>query len=85
MEYDITYPHWRRVINRLPSLGDLTDSLATLVAVCNDTGNEKWLSKLAASRWLSHVKDVLNAGNLFLCTRQPQLGVPCVLYQLFHF
>lgn len=63
-EFEASYHHWKRVNMKLASTRDLTESLASLSVACNDPVNEKWLSKLAAARWLTHVKDVLNAACL---------------------
>ena len=64
---------------RLPVLQELRDSLMGLTVACNDVNSDKWLSRLAntrcpasaashltktKTRWLSHVKEALNAACL---------------------
>ena len=39
---------------KLPSLPELSSSLAGLAAACTDPGGEKWLNRTAA--WLQHVR-----------------------------
>ena len=73
--------------NKVPSLGELRESLASLTTACQDTASDKvrdhhhydnvhvleipraslclqWLVRLANSRWLSHLKEVLNTACL---------------------
>ena len=63
-DLDSGYPHWKRVLTKLPGLAELRDSLAAVSSTCNDTVSDKWLSRLATTKWLSHVKDVLNTACL---------------------
>lgn len=44
----------------------LQESLIKLVEACNDQSHnmDRWLSKLEASNWLTHVKEILTAGCL---------------------
>ena len=35
------YPGWKRVTNKVPSLGELRESLASLTAACQDTASDK--------------------------------------------
>jgi len=63
-EYDSVYTQWKRVNMKLPSVADLRESLASLAVACNDPTSEKWISRLSSARWLSYVKDVLNAACL---------------------
>jgi len=58
------YPRWKKVVVRLPGLQELRDSLTGLTVACNDVNSDKWLSRLANTRWLSHVKEALNAACL---------------------
>jgi len=58
------YPRWKKVVVRLPGLQELKDSLTGLTIACNDVNSDKWLSRLANTRWLSHVKEALNAACL---------------------
>jgi len=64
-DLDCGYPHWKRVMTKVPSLAELRDSLTGVSSVCNDMVNsDKWLSKLATTKWLSYVKDILNTACL---------------------
>lgn len=63
-ESEYGYVGWRRVLTRLPSLQELRDSLQGLATACADVSSDKWLSRLGSSRWLTHVRDVLNAACL---------------------
>lgn len=49
---------------RLAAPPELQSSLAALAAAAADTASEKWLSRLAGARWLSHVKEALNTACL---------------------
>jgi len=64
MEYDSVYSQWKRVNIKLPSVVDLRESLTSLSSACNDPASEKWISRLASARWLTYVKDILNAACL---------------------
>ena len=55
---------WKKVAVKLPGLQELRDSLMGLTVACNDVNSDKWLSRLANTRWLSHVKEALNAACL---------------------
>jgi len=63
-DLDSGYPHWKKVLTKVPGLVELRDSLASVSSTCNDTASEKWLSRLATTKWLSYVKDVLNTACL---------------------
>lgn len=63
-DLDSGYPRWKRVVTKLPGLAELRDSVESVSSACNDTGSDKWLSRLATTKWLSHVKDVLNTACL---------------------
>lgn len=49
-----------------PRFNVLQESLIKLVEACNDHSNsvDRWLSKLEASNWLSHVKEILTTACL---------------------
>ncbi|CAD5207811.1 unnamed protein product [Bursaphelenchus okinawaensis] len=56
------YNQWRYVHADLPQRKDFKDSLTKLIEACIDYGHtEKWLYKLASSRWLQYVTDALTA------------------------
>lgn len=44
----------------------LQESLIKLVEACNDQSHnmDRWLSKLEASNWLTHIKEILTAACL---------------------
>ncbi|KAF7490996.1 Myotubularin-related protein 9 [Sarcoptes scabiei] len=65
-ELEINYPLWKRVHRPIDRHSTLLDSLSKLIDACNDStlAIDKWLSKLEASGWLSHVKDVLSSACL---------------------
>lgn len=65
-ELEVHYPQWRRVHKTIDRHHVLLESLGKLVEACNDTTSsmDKWLSRLEACNWLSHVKDVLNCACL---------------------
>lgn len=64
VERDYGYPGWKRVAQLLPALSDLRDSMTSLGSACLEVNNDKWMGRLAGSRWLTHVKDVLNCACL---------------------
>ncbi|XP_072404014.1 myotubularin-related protein 9-like isoform X3 [Chiloscyllium punctatum] len=55
------YHNWKRLHRSIERGRVLQESLIKLVDACNDQSNsiDRWLSKLEASKWLSHVKTVL--------------------------
>ena len=61
---DCGYPHWKRVVTKVPSLAELRDSLTGVSSVCTDLASDKWLSRLGTTKWLSYVKEVLNTACL---------------------
>ena len=44
---------WKKVVVRLPGLQELKDSLTGLTVACNDVNSDKWLSRLANTRWFA--------------------------------
>ena len=40
-ESELGYPGWKRVVNRVPSLQDLRESLSGLFSACQDVASEK--------------------------------------------
>lgn len=40
-ESEYGYPGWKRVVNRVPSLMDLRESLSGLFSACQDAASEK--------------------------------------------
>ena len=46
---------WKKVVVRLPGLQELKDSLTGLTVACNDVNSDKWLSRLANTRWVAVV------------------------------
>ena len=46
---------WKKVVVRLPGLQELKDSLTGLTVACNDVNSDKWLSRLANTRWFAVV------------------------------
>ena len=46
---------WKKVVVRLPGLQELRDSLTGLTVACNDVNSDKWLSRLANTRWFTVV------------------------------
>uniref|UniRef100_A0A8D2B439 Myotubularin related protein 9 n=1 Tax=Sciurus vulgaris TaxID=55149 RepID=A0A8D2B439_SCIVU len=65
-EQEAHYPQWRRIHKSIERYHILQDSLIKLVEACNDqTHNmDRWLSKLEASNWLTHVKEILTTACL---------------------
>ena len=75
-ELDCGYPAWKRVLTKVPSLTDLKESLAGVSSACNDPYSDKWLSRLANTKWLSYVKEVLNTACVAAqCLEQDQVPV----------
>lgn len=65
-EVEVYYPQWRRIHKSVERFNILQESLIKLVEACNDQSHnmDRWLSKLEASNWLTHVKEILTAGCL---------------------
>ncbi|XP_063224211.1 myotubularin-related protein 9 [Bacillus rossius redtenbacheri] len=65
-ELQIHYPQWRLVNKPIDRHNVLLDCLTKLVEACNDTtaSVDRWLSRLEASNWLSHIKETLNCACL---------------------
>ncbi|GLG92760.1 GL15069 [Gryllus bimaculatus] len=65
-ETEVHYPQWRRVNKPIDRHSVLLDSLAKLMDACNDTSAsmDRWLSRLEACNWMSHIKDTLNCACL---------------------
>nr|CAH65268.1 hypothetical protein RCJMB04_14c5 [Gallus gallus] len=63
---EVYYPQWRRIHKSVERFNILQESLIKLVEACNDQSHnmDRWLSKLEASNWLTHVKEILTAGCL---------------------
>ncbi|XP_069751173.1 myotubularin-related protein 9-like isoform X2 [Narcine bancroftii] len=60
------YPNWKRLHRAMDRSRVLQESLMKLVEACNDQSHsiDRWLSKLEASKWLSHVKVILTTACL---------------------
>lgn len=61
-EPEVHYPMWTRLHKPIERHTTLLDSLSKAVEASTDTGvsMDKWLSRLEASGWLSHIKSVLS-------------------------
>ncbi|XP_062996824.1 myotubularin-related protein 9-like isoform X2 [Elgaria multicarinata webbii] len=66
MEHRSSYPCWKRLHRSLERGRVLQESFIKLVESCNDPPHsmDRWLSKLEASKWLSHVKEALSTACL---------------------
>ncbi|KAH9380982.1 hypothetical protein HPB48_008196 [Haemaphysalis longicornis] len=60
-EPEVHYPMWTRVHKPIERHTALLESLSKVVEASTDTGvsMDKWLSRLEASGWLGHIKNVL--------------------------
>ncbi|TKS76058.1 Myotubularin-related protein 9 [Collichthys lucidus] len=65
-ESEANYPQWRRIHKALERSNVLQESLIKLVEACNDQSHsmDRWLSKLEASNWQTHVKEILTTACL---------------------
>ncbi|XP_065690980.2 myotubularin-related protein 9 [Patagioenas fasciata] len=65
-EQEVHYPMWRRIHKCIERFNILQESLIKLVEACNDQSHnmDRWLSKLEASNWLTHVKEILTTACL---------------------
>ncbi|XP_027553634.1 myotubularin-related protein 9 [Neopelma chrysocephalum] len=65
-EQEVHYPQWRRIHKAVERFNILQESLIKLVEACNDQSHnmDRWLSKLEASNWLTHVKEILTTACL---------------------
>ncbi|XP_063771159.1 myotubularin-related protein 9 isoform X2 [Pseudophryne corroboree] len=65
-EQDAYYPQWRRIHKSIERFNILQESMIKLVEACNDQSHnmDRWLSKLEASNWLSHIKEILTTACL---------------------
>ena len=54
-ELPLNLERWKKVVVRLPGLQELKDSLTGLTVACNDVNSDKWLSRLANTRWFAVV------------------------------
>ncbi|XP_028652223.1 myotubularin-related protein 9 [Erpetoichthys calabaricus] len=65
-EQEAHYPQWRRIHKTIDRSSILQESLIKLVEACNDQSHnmDRWLSKLEASNWLTHVKEILTTACL---------------------
>ncbi|XP_077487066.1 myotubularin-related protein 9 isoform X2 [Amblyomma americanum] len=61
-EPEVHYPMWTRLHKPIERHTALLESLSKVVEASTDTGvsMDKWLSRLEASGWLSHIKSVLS-------------------------
>lgn len=65
-EQEAYYPQWRRIHKSIERFNILQESLIKLVEACNDQSHnmDRWLSKVEASNWLSHIKEILTTACL---------------------
>ncbi|XP_054856071.1 myotubularin-related protein 9-like isoform X2 [Eublepharis macularius] len=65
-EHRSAYPCWKRLHRPLERGRPLQESFIKLVEACLDPSlsMDRWLAKLEASKWLSHVKEVLSTACL---------------------
>ncbi|KAM5164286.1 myotubularin-related protein 9 [Mantella aurantiaca] len=65
-EQEAYYPQWRRIHKTIERFNILQESLIKLVEACNDQSHnmDRWLSKLEASNWLNHIKEILTTACL---------------------
>nr|XP_042140936.1 myotubularin-related protein 9 isoform X2 [Peromyscus maniculatus bairdii] len=65
-EQEAHYPQWRRIHKSIERYHVLQESLIKLVEACNEqTHNmDRWLGKLEASNWLTHIKEILTTACL---------------------
>ncbi|KAM8953861.1 myotubularin-related protein 9 [Pelodytes ibericus] len=65
-EQEAYYPQWRRIHKSIERYNILQESLIKLVEACNDQSHnmDRWLSKLEASNWLTHIKEILTTACL---------------------
>ncbi|XP_040283110.1 myotubularin-related protein 9 [Bufo bufo] len=65
-EQEAYYPQWRRIHKSIERFNILQESLIKLVEACNDQSHnmDRWLSKLEASNWLTHIKEILTTACL---------------------
>ncbi|NWX58623.1 MTMR9 protein, partial [Promerops cafer] len=65
-EQEVHYPQWRRIHKYIERFNILQESFIKLVEACNDQSHnmDRWLSKLEASNWLTHIKELLTAACL---------------------
>ncbi|NP_001088751.1 myotubularin related protein 9 L homeolog [Xenopus laevis] len=66
IEQEAHYPQWRRIHKSIERFNILQESLIKLVEACNDQSHnmDRWLSKLEASNWLTHIKEMLTTACL---------------------
>uniref|UniRef100_A0A4W3JDJ7 Myotubularin-related protein 9 n=1 Tax=Callorhinchus milii TaxID=7868 RepID=A0A4W3JDJ7_CALMI len=65
-EQEPHYPQWRRIHKSIERYNILQESLIKLVEASNDQSHnmDRWLSKLEASNWLTHIKEILTTACL---------------------
>ncbi|XP_004682600.1 PREDICTED: myotubularin-related protein 9 [Condylura cristata] len=65
-EQEAHYPQWRRMHKSIERYHILQESLVKLVEACNDQSHnmDRWLGKLEASNWLTHIKEILTTACL---------------------
>ncbi|XP_063167731.1 myotubularin-related protein 9-like isoform X2 [Candoia aspera] len=66
LEHRSCYSGWKRLHRALERGRPLQESFIKLVEACNDPSPhmDRWLSRLEASKWLSHVKEALSTACL---------------------
>ncbi|KAJ8008686.1 hypothetical protein DPEC_G00080990 [Dallia pectoralis] len=66
LESESNYPQWRRIHKAIERSSVLQESLIKLVEACNDQSHnmDRWLSKLEASNWQTHVKEIITTACL---------------------
>ncbi|XP_045182820.2 myotubularin-related protein 9-like [Mercenaria mercenaria] len=65
-EPEAHYSQWKRINQSIERRQVFHESVIKLNEACSDTGatQDKWLSKLESSNWLSHIKDILTCACL---------------------
>uniref|UniRef100_A0A8C5MCW4 Myotubularin-related protein 9 n=1 Tax=Leptobrachium leishanense TaxID=445787 RepID=A0A8C5MCW4_9ANUR len=65
-EQEACYPQWRRIHKSIERYNILQESFIKLVEASNDQSHnmDRWLSKLEASNWLTHIKEILTTACL---------------------
>ena len=65
-EVEHYYARWKHLSKSIDRYHFLLDSYSKLMDAVSEPGthSDKWLSKLTLSSWLTHVKEILNAGCL---------------------
>lgn len=65
-EQEVHYPQWRRIHKSIERCNIQQESFIKLVEACTDQSHsvDRWLSKLEASNWLTHVKEIITTACL---------------------